>query len=199
MPTKRSPGLTRSANFGGGYMKKTYRYEADQDLSVLRHRMDLASRCSGVLDSIPEISWTGDAAVVEVAQRRVQSRRLEPGPDAVSALAGLARDLDAMTHEGMIHGDMNRKNILWTGDGFQVIDVEPLLCVRRADGRTVLRGTPPYVHPDDLRKNRISTLSDRLGFACLVEWLRKRVSRPSEAVPRMQAHVPDRSFFVLSQ
>jgi len=198
MPTRRSPGLTSSASYSSGCMKKVYRYETRQDLTLLGSRMDAASHCSRCLPSIPEMSWMGGAEVVEITQRRVRRLRLVPGPDAVGALASLARDLDTMAEQGMVHGDLNRKNILWTEDGYRVVDIEPLLRIRCADGRTVLRGTAPYLHPDDLERSRISTLSDRLGFACMVEWVRGRVNRPAEAALRLASHVLDRSFAALA-
>ncbi len=63
-------------------------------------------------------------------------RRLpvEPGPQCADGLLSLARDLDAMAGWGMVHGDLNRKNILWTEEGYRLVDFEPVLCVRRTNG-----------------------------------------------------------------
>lgn len=199
MQIKRSPGLRRSLDSSSEWLSKGYRYETEQDGIVLARRMDLASRCSRLVGSVPEISWQSTAEVVEVRQQRVRRLRVEPGPECAYGLLALAQDLDAMASWGMVHGDLNRKNILWTEEGYRLVDFEPVLCVRRTDGRTLLRGTAPYIHPDDLERNRISTLSDRLGFACLVEWVMGRVRRPAEAAPRLANRILGYSFSALSR
>ena len=199
MRVKRSPGLGRSITFSSGWLRKVYHYEAEQDLAVLEERLNLASGCSRAIRSIPEMSWRGGAEVVEVSQVRVRQLRLLPGRECADALPSLARDLDAMADWGMVHGDLNRKNILWTEEGYRLVDFEPVLCVRRTDGRTLLRGTAPYVHPEDLERDAISGLSDRLGFACFAGWVRGRFEKPREAVTHLSEPARALSFVDLSR
>jgi hypothetical protein len=199
MRVKRSPGLRHSITSSNGWLRKVYRYEAEQDAGVLAERMDLASRCSRLVGSVPEMSWRSTAEVVEVRQQRVRRLPVEPGPECAEGLLALARDLDAMAGWGMVHGDLNRKNILWTEEGYRLVDFEPVLCVRRTDGRTLLRGTAPYVHPEDLKRNAISRLSDRLGFACFAGWVRGRFEKPREAATQLSESARALSFVDLSR
>ena len=86
-----------------------------------------------------------------------------------------------------------------TEEGYRLVDFEPVLCVRRTNGRTLLRGTAPYVHPEDLERNAISPLSDRLGFACFAGWVRGRFGVPREAVPESIESAKALSFAELSR
>ena len=199
MRVNRSPGLRRSITSSNGWFSKVYRYEAEQAAAPLARRMDLASRCSRLVGSVPELSWRSRAEAVEVRQQRVRRLPVEPGPECAEGLLALAQDLDAMAGWGMVHGDLNRKNILWTEEGYRLVDFEPVLCVRRTDGRTLLRGTAPYVHPEDLEQNAIGPLSDRLGFACFAGWVRGRFVKPGEAVTELSEPARALSFVELSR
>jgi len=199
MRIKRSPGLRRSLAWSSDWLSKVYYYEAEQDGIVLARRLDLASRCSRLVGSVPEMSWRKTAEEVEVRQQRVRRLPVEPGPECAEGLLALAQDLDAMAGWGMVHGDLNRKNILWTEEGYRLVDFEPVLCVRRTDGRTLLRGTAPYVHPEDLEQNAISPLSDRLGFACFAGWVRGRFEKPKEAATQLSEPARALSFVDLSR
>ena len=199
MRVKRSPGLSRSITSSNGWLSKVYRYEAEQDAACLVRRMDLVYRCSRLVGSVPEMSWRSTAEVVEVSQQRVQRLPVEPGPECADGLLALARDLDAMADWGMVHGDLNRKNILWTEEGYRLVDIEPVLCMRRSDGRTLLRGTAPYVHPEDLERNTIGPLSDRLGFACFAGRVRGRFEKPRAAAAQLSEPARTLSFVDLSR
>ena len=78
------------------------------------------------------------------------------------ALEQLALELDAhFLPAGFIHGDLNRKNIRWCGNGYVVLDFEPWL-VDPVTQR--MRCTFPYLHAGDFDSGMPSPETDLLGW-----------------------------------
>ena len=62
-----------------------------------------------------------------------------------------------------IHADLNKKNIIYTDNGFKIIDYEPSL-VQIKNQKRQLMVTLPYVLKSDLDKTQVSTVTDKLAF-----------------------------------
>ena len=75
----------------------------------------------------------------------------------------LAESLEYINSLGFVHGDLNKKNIIYTDDGFKVIDYEPSL-MQIKDGKKQLIVTIPYVVKDELQSLKITTKTDKVGF-----------------------------------
>jgi len=75
----------------------------------------------------------------------------------------VAAQLKQLHEHGIVHGDIMAKNIFWDGQRAVLIDLEPSL-IQRMGQRVCLMGTRPYIHPNDLRQNRLSELTDWLGW-----------------------------------
>jgi hypothetical protein len=71
--------------------------------------------------------------------------------------------IEEKNSKGWVFGDLCKKNILFTGNEFKVIDFEPFLSVIR-NKRRELRTTAPFLHPNDKKMGMISALSDRLAL-----------------------------------
>jgi serine/threonine protein kinase len=97
-------------------------------------------------------------------------------------LEGLREALEEAWERGLVHGDLNRKNILLTCEGFRIVDIEPLICVPTRSGRTLMRTTPPYIAPSDLSQSTLTDASDRLGLKCFEAWISGYVDRPCMAL-----------------
>ncbi|MBD3807756.1 MAG: hypothetical protein IE880_03460, partial [Epsilonproteobacteria bacterium] len=61
----------------------------------------------------------------------------------------LVKALKYFEQIGYVHGDLNKKNILWTNDGFKIIDYEPSI-LQLVNDQKQLRVTIPYVINDEL-------------------------------------------------
>ena len=69
---------------------------------------------------------------------------------------------------GFVHGDINRRNVRPTRNGFSILDFEP--CLKQLDGgRVKTMATVPYISNADKLRNQISTLTDKLGFFYFVK------------------------------
>lgn len=75
----------------------------------------------------------------------------------------LSKTLDYLERIGFVHGDLNRKNIIKTIDGFKIIDFEPSL-IQLRNGREALVVTPPYYSMSEYSKGLLTSLSDKIGF-----------------------------------
>ena len=64
---------------------------------------------------------------------------------------------------GFIHGDLNRKNIIYTNDGFKIIDFEPSI-YQIKDKVPKLIITLPYILKTELKSKNITIASDKLSF-----------------------------------
>lgn len=75
----------------------------------------------------------------------------------------LADALEYLVNIGFVHGDINRKNVIYTQEGFKIIDFEPDLFQYKGN-RAQMMFTVPYVAKCDVERNAISTLTDKIGF-----------------------------------
>ena len=62
-----------------------------------------------------------------------------------------------------VHGDINRKNIIYTSEGFKIIDFEPAL-YQIKNNRKQLMVTLPYVSKKEAETQNLTSLTDKLGF-----------------------------------
>lgn len=82
--------------------------------------------------------------------------------------ADVAAALQFFSDIGFVHGDINRRNVRPTRNGFSILDFEP--CLKQLDdGRVKTMATVPYISNTDKLKNQISTLTDKLGFFYFVK------------------------------
>ena len=82
--------------------------------------------------------------------------------------ADVAAALQFFSDIGFVHGDINRRNVRPTRNGFSILDFEP--CLKQLDdGRVRTMATVPYISNTDKLKNQISTLTDKLGFFYFVK------------------------------
>lgn len=78
-------------------------------------------------------------------------------------LYDLAESLAYLQDIGFVHGDINRKNILYTDEGYKIIDFEPdLYQVKNGVKQSMI--TVPYISNQDKKNNSITNLTDKIGF-----------------------------------
>jgi len=89
-----------------------------------------------------------------------------PSLDALG-LYELADALEYLECLGFVHGDINRKNIVHTTRGYKVIDFEPDLYQRKNKIKQWMV-TIPYIAKSDIERKRVTTLTDKIGFAYFI-------------------------------
>jgi len=105
-----------------------------------------------------EITLDGD----EYSYKQVFYRPQKHQADKAEILL-LADALEYLANIGFVHGDINRKNVIYTQEGFKIIDFEPDLFQYKGN-RAQMMFTVPYVAKCDVERNAISTLTDKIGF-----------------------------------
>lgn len=68
-----------------------------------------------------------------------------------------------METKKFIHGDLNKKNIIYTNNGFKIIDFEPSLHQIK-NGMKQLMITMPYIIKSDLDNQKLTILTDKISF-----------------------------------
>ncbi len=176
----------------GNCLCKSYSYPYARDSEGVRERM-LAwaefSRSSRVVPNLTlcAIALTSEGLTVDVEQEFCRRLPHRTGGVVLAHLEELEQELSQAWSLGLVHGDLNRKNIWLTDSGYRVVDIEPLVTVPLAHGGTYLRTTPPYLARTDRDQQTVTAASDRLGFACFSAWVRGQVQRPAQAVAMVTA------------
>jgi len=75
----------------------------------------------------------------------------------------LVISLNYLESMGFVHADLNKKNIIFTSEGFKIIDFEPSL-YQIKNGVKQLMVTMPYVLKEELEAKEITITTDKLGF-----------------------------------
>ena len=87
----------------------------------------------------------------------------------IKLIKKFAQSLDELYAEEFVHGDINRKNIIYSENKLFLIDFEPSL-LQIKDQTKQWMSTRPYRHHADIQNNNITAKSDFLGFACFAKW-----------------------------
>jgi len=78
-------------------------------------------------------------------------------------LTELVKTLEYLNEIHFVHGDINKKNIIFTNEGLKLIDYEPSL-VQLKEKETIIKVTIPYIFKDMLYNRDFSSEIDKLGF-----------------------------------
>ena len=94
-----------------------------------------------------------------------------------SQIGDLSSALEHLSSVSLVHGDLNRKNIIYSKNGFKIIDLEPSL-KQIIDGTPKFMITKPYISKNDLKQNNISTRTDKLCFFYFVLRIKNKIQIP---------------------
>ncbi len=157
----------------------------------LRHLLDL-KRHRQLRDGLSAAEWNRLNDVV--VTHGVDHCRLRPGV-AVDVLRGCLAGLSALHQHGVAHCDLKPANIMIKRTGTKkIIDIDSS-CVPAEDD-DVVRGTPYYMAPEQLRERKVRLRSDiaSLGYI-LIEMLTGRLlfkqCKTFEALQDAKARLPD--------
>lgn len=175
----------------GQRILKRYHYPHAREREIALDRLSRwvdFSRDSPVVPrlEVGAVQLSSSGLTVEVIQERCRRLPHRTGTAMLPYLEQLQDALEQAWASGLVHGDLNRKNILLTASGYQLVDIEPLVCVPLASGSVYLRTTRPYLARADREKGSVTVMSDRLGWNCFSAWIREAIARPALAASQFE-------------
>jgi len=75
-------------------------------------------------------------------------------------LPQLADDLGSLHDVGFLHRDVKPGNLLFLPEGFRIVDLGMAFLFRYNEGNNVVAGTPSYMSPENIKKEKLIPASD---------------------------------------
>ena len=142
------------------------------DLNSIEKRLNQIVKLSHSMKFIPETNHSYEEDLLVMTQKcLINDKKLEEiePVQKLILIENFSQSLDRLYEEGFIHGDINRKNIIYSEDKLCLIDFEPSL-LQLKDQVKQWMSTRPYRHHEDIQNNNITVKSDFLGFSCFIKW-----------------------------
>jgi len=142
------------------------------DPNSIKARLNQIVKLTATIKFMPKTSYLYEKDLLRMDQRQLikQKDLKEINPtNRLSLVEQFAQSLDEVYEEGFIHGDINRKNIIYSEDRLCLVDFEPSL-LQVKDRVKQWMSTRPYRHHEDIQNNNITVKSDFLGFGCFIKW-----------------------------
>lgn len=128
----------------------------------LMERIQRLQRIGGQYSCIRRQSYQFTGNALELETEYVDVGTLKDISTLYRGLELLGQELEDI-NRGLPHGDINVKNVIWSGQEFVLIDWEPLLEIDLGDV-VLLRGTRPYISVRDRLRSSLTKDTDKLGF-----------------------------------
>ena len=142
------------------------------DPNSIKARLNQIVKLTATMKFMPKTSYLYEKDLLKMDQRQLikqkDLKQINP-TKRLSLVEQFAQSLDEVYEEGFIHGDINRKNIIYSDDRLCLIDFEPSL-LQVKDRVKQWMSTRPYRHHEDIQNNNITVKSDFLGFGCFIKW-----------------------------
>ena len=152
------------------------------DPSNIEARLRLIVQLTNIMEFLPKTNYFYEKDILRMNQKRLikqkDLREIEQ-TKRLPLVSQFAQSLDEVYDEGFIHGDINRKNIIYSENRLCLVDLEPSL-LQIKDRVKQWMSTKPYVCDEDIRNNNISSKTDFLGFCCFVKWFLLNDKSPQE-------------------
>ena len=142
------------------------------DLKDIEKRLSQIVKLSSSMDFIPQTDYFYEEDLLVMKQKCLINKKKLKEIDSskkIKLIKKFAQSLDKLYAEEFVHGDINRKNIIYSENKLFLIDFEPSL-LQIKDQTKQWMSTRPYRHHADIQNNNITAKSDFLGFACFAKW-----------------------------
>ena len=142
------------------------------DLKDIEKRLSQIVKLSSSMDFIPQTNYFYEEDLLVMKQKcLINKKKLKEidSSEKIKLIKKFAQSLDKLYAEKFVHGDINRKNIIYSENKLFLIDFEPSL-LQIKDQTKQWMSTRPYRHHADIQNNNITAKSDFLGFACFAKW-----------------------------
>ena len=146
------------------------RFNLLDDLKVIEKRLSQIVKLSSSMDFIPQTNYFYEEDLLVMKQKYLINKKKLNEIDPLEKkilIKKFAQSLDKLYEEEFVHGDINRKNIIYSKNNLFLIDFEPSL-LQVKDQTKQWMSTRPYRHHEDIQNNNITAKSDFLGFACFI-------------------------------
>lgn len=138
----------------------------------IKERLNQIVQLTGIMDFMPQTNYLYEEDMLVMSQEQLIKQKklktIDP-KKRLTLLEDFSCSLDKIYNEGFIHGDINRKNILYANDRLNLIDFEPSFFQIKNKVKQLI-STIPYIHHEDIKNETISIKSDLLGFGCFLKW-----------------------------
>ena len=142
------------------------------DLKDIEKRLSQIVKLSYLMEFIPQTNFSYKDDLLIMKQKCLIDKKKLKEIDSskkMHLIKNFSLSLDRLYEEGFVHGDINRKNIIYSENKLYLVDFEPSL-LQLKDKTKQWMSTRPYRHHEDIQNNNITAKSDFLGFACFVKW-----------------------------
>ena len=142
------------------------------DLTVIEKRLSQIVKLSYLMEFIPQTNFSyKDDLLIMRQEYLIDKKKLKEidSSKKMHLIKNFSLSLDRLYEEGFVHGDINRKNIIYSKNKLFLVDFEPSL-LQIKDQTKQWMSTRPYRHHADIQNNNITAKSDFLGFACFTKW-----------------------------
>lgn len=142
------------------------------DLKDIEKRLSQIVKLSYLMEFIPQTNFSYKDDLLIMKQKCLIDKKKLKEIDSskkIHLIKNFSLSLDRLYEEGFVHGDINRKNIIYSENKLYLVDFEPSL-LQLKDKTKQWMSTRPYRHHEDIQNNNITAKSDFLGFACFVKW-----------------------------
>jgi len=148
-------------------MSKTYTKYWPKDLfctnlETFKSRTMVLEKIGGKYPSIMKHNFSVNGNLIKLETEFVEDKKNPNGMQAIDPLKGLADDLMKI-NQYIPHGDILKRNAIWNGTNFVLIDWEPLL-EYGIPPNILFKSTKPYIASTDLANSKISISTDKIAF-----------------------------------
>lgn len=150
------------------YLIKVYELDNLLDpFDTIRHRIECIE--SLTQDTLAPVKFElYDNKLIRYTKKIKNRASLKYGDLTSEQMHVLGNALDEMYGLGIIHGDLNRKNIILTDNAdIFISDWEPSL-LQRVNGKSSLMSTLPWIDPIDSESQKLSIKTDLLCFCRVI-------------------------------
>lgn len=152
----------RRVTYKDGYIYKRFLKQKLLDpIDIIENRIKIINHFDC---SLPGLLYTSiDEEKNSYVYRQKYCKQLKKQFYTKHDFCGLVETLTYFQQIGFVHGDLNRKNIFWTKEGFKILDYEPSL-YQLKNGWEQFMITKPYFSKEEVKRGKISFLTDKIAF-----------------------------------
>ena len=132
------------------------------NLEVFKNRSIIIENLGGELQSIKKHKFQIQENLVKLETEFVEKKIGPFGKQSIKYLNKLAKDLSEINRY-IPHGDIVKRNIIWDGEKYILVDWEPLL-EYGIQPNIFFKSTKPYIFSADIELFKITINTDKIAF-----------------------------------
>jgi len=125
-------------------------------------RSKVLEALGGTFQCLKKHSFYERGDYIELETEYIENKAWSTGIHLLVPLATLAHELNQI-NISIPHGDIVKKNVLWNGSNFVLVDWEPLL-EYGAEPAIFFKSTKPYISRLDIKNSKITSNTDKIAL-----------------------------------